>query len=153
MDIAKRVNDMGRKAAILGAWIVIASAASIVMNAGDAINGEGYAITRIVLGLFGLAAAALLWTGRHFGRDGLYAIMAWGALQIPYFAQTADRNYTKQLVDVFLGASSQTTVNGEVTSFSAVGINLVGVIILAWGYSCRERIDLWRRRSDVPATA
>lgn len=131
MDIGKRVNDMGRKAAILGAWTVIASAASIVMNMGDAIDGEGYAITRIVLGLFGLAAAALLWTGRHFGRDGFYAIMAWGALQIPYFAQTADGNYTKQLVDVFLGASSQTTVNGEVTSFSAVGINLVGVIILA----------------------
>ena len=153
MDITKRINDMGRSAAILGAWTVVASAASIAMNAGDALDGEGYAFTRIVLGLFGLAAAALLWTGRNFGRDGLYAIMAWGALQIPYFAQTEDGNYTKQLVDFFLGASTQTTVNGEVTSFSAVGLNFVGVIILTWGYSCRERIDLWRRRSDVPATA
>ena len=153
MDITKRINDMGRSTAILGAWTAIASTASIVMNAGDAIDGEDYAITRILLGLFGLAAAALLWSGRNFGRDGLHAIIAWGTLQIPYFAQVEDGNYTKQLFEILLGVSSQVTVNGNVTDFSAVGINGVGLVVTIWGYSRRERIDLWRRRGMKAATA
>lgn len=153
MDIVQRAKDMGRSAALLGAWTLVASVASIVMNAGEAIDGTGYALARVALGLFGIVAAALLWSGRNFGKDGLYAITAWGVLQIPYYAQAEDGNVTKQLVDFFLGASSQTTVNGEVTNYSAVGINLVGVAILIWAVSCRERIDLWRRRGTSTASA
>ena len=44
MDIGKRIDDMGRSAALLGAWTIIASAGAIALSAGDAIDGEGYAI-------------------------------------------------------------------------------------------------------------
>lgn len=151
MAIGKRIDDMGRSAARLGAWAVVASAMSIALNAADALDGEGWAISRVVLGLFGLVAAALFWSGRNYGRDGLYAIMVWAALQVPYHASEPDGNVTKQLFDAFLGATSQTTVNGEITDYSQAGINLVGVAVTIWASMCRGRLDLWRRRTLSPA--
>jgi len=151
MDIGQRIDDMGKSAALLGAWTAIAGAGAIALNAGAAIDGEGYAICRVVLGLFGLAAAAVFWSGRNYGQDGMLAILAWGVLQIPFYATAPDDNYTTQLIDFFLGASSQTTVNGEITDYSAVGINLVGVAVAGWAGASRKRLDLWRRRALSPA--
>lgn len=151
MDIGKRIEDMGKSAALLGAWVVVASALSIVLNLADAVEGDGPAISRIVLGIVGLAAGALFWNGRNYGQDGLYGILAWGVLQIPFYASAPDGNYTKQLFDAFLGATSETRVNGEITSYSQVGINLVGIAVTIWATTCRSRLDLWRRRSLSPA--
>lgn len=147
MDIGKRVNDMGRSTALLTLWVLVPSVGEIVRSIGSL--DEAYGITRVLLALFGLGAAALLWSGRNAGRDGLRAIMAWSALQLPYFATEPDGNYTRQFFDVLIGMTEQVTVNGEVTSFSAFGLNLVGVILTAWAYSNRERIDLWRRRTHA----
>jgi len=149
MDIGQRIDDMGRSASLLGAWAMVASGLSILLNAGDAVDGEGAAISRIVLGLIGLAAA-LFWSGRNDAKDGLCGILVWGVLQIPCYASAPDGNVTKQLFDGFLGATSQTTVNGEITSYSQVGINLVGVAVVIWASTCRGRLDLWRRRALSP---
>ncbi len=151
MNVGKRVEDMGRSASLLGAWAVVASALSIVLNAGDAVDGEGWAISRVVLGLIGLAAGTVFWSGRNYGKDGLYGILAWGVLQIPFYAVEPDGNISKQLFDAFLGATSETRVNGEITRYSQVGLNLVGVAIVIWASTCRGRLDLWRRRSLSPA--
>ena len=150
--LSKRITDMGPSAALLGAWVAFASALSIVLNATDAIEGDGPAIIRVSLGLFGSATGALFWIGRDFGKPGLRAILMWGIVQIPVYAWQPDGNPTKQLFDLVLGASSQTVVNGEVTSYSQVGINLVGVAIVAWASICRARLDLWRRRNLGPVT-
>jgi hypothetical protein len=150
MNLAGRINDMGRSAALLSAWVIIASAGELVRSAGSL--GETYGITRALLALVGLAAAALLWSGRNAGRDGLYLVMAWAALQVPFFATEPDGNYTRQLIDILLGMTDQVTVNGEVTSYTAFGLNLTGVILLGWAYSLRERIDLWRRRTEPART-
>jgi hypothetical protein len=78
--------------------------------------------------------------------------MVWGALQIPYFATEPDGNFTRQNFDAFIGASSQTAFNGVITDYSRIGINLVGVAIVIWAYSCRDRLDLWRRRNTPPSS-
>jgi len=150
--LRKRITDMGKSVALLGAWAVLASALSIVLNASDAVDGDGPAIIRVALGLFGLAAGALYWNGHNFGRTGPRALLVWGTFQIPVYAWQPDGNPTKQLFDLVLGTSSQTFVNGNVTSFSQVGINLVGVAVVTWALTCRERLDLWRRRSIAPVT-
>jgi len=150
--LGKRIADMGRSAALLGAWVAFASAVSIALNATDAVQGDGPAMIRVVLGLFGLAAGVLFWSGRDIGKPGLQAILMWGIVQIPVYAWQPDGNPTKQLFDLVLGASSQTVVNGEVTSYSQVGINLVGVAIVAWASMSRARLDLWRRRNLGPVT-
>jgi len=151
-NFRKQVADMGKSAALLGAWVVIASAMSIVLNASDAVDGNGPAIIRAVLGLFGVMAGAVFWNGHNFGKTGLQAILVWGVLQIPVYAWRPDGNPTEQLFDLVLGMSSQTVVNGDVTNYSQIGINLVGVAVVIWASTCRERLDLWRRRSIAPAT-
>lgn len=152
MNIGKWIEDRGRSASLLGAWAVVASAFGIALNVGAAVDGEGWAFSRIALGLVGLAAGALFWSGRNYGKDGLYGILAWGVLQIPFYAAEPGGNVTKQLFDAFLGATSQTTINGEIASYSQVGLNLVGVAVAIWAASCRSRLDLWRRRALSPAT-
>lgn len=147
MDIGKRIKDIGMSTALLGAWAMIASTLSIILNMGEAVDGHGPAISRIMLGLIGLAAAAVFWSGYNYGKPGLYAITAWGALQIPYLATQPDGNFTKQLFDAFLGATSETKVNGEIRDYQQVGINPVGVAVVVWASTRRDRLDLWRRRS------
>jgi hypothetical protein len=147
-----RIANMGKSAALLGAWVVLASAMSIVLNVGDAVDGNAPAIIRAVLGMFGLAAGAVFWNGQNFGTTGLRAILVWGVLQIPVYAWRPDGNPTEQLFDLVLGMSNQTVVNGSVANYSQIGINLVGVAVVIWASSCRERLDIWRRRSLAPAT-
>lgn len=150
MGIAKRINDMGRSASLLGVWVVVASAGAIILDAGNMADGETYAVSRVVIGILGLAAAAAFWSGRNYGRDGLRAIMVWGVLQVPAYAQVANGNFTRQLIDFPLGAESSTTVNGVVTDYSQIGVNLIGIAVIIWARSCRNRLDLWRRRSGQP---
>ena len=150
MNIGNRIGQVGKLAAVVGAWAVIASMGQVVLSAGDAIDGEGHAIARVVLGMIGLAAAGLFWSGRNYGQDGMRAVVAWGVLQIPYYASEPDGNWTRQLFDVFVGASSATRVNGEMTDYSQVGINAMGIIVAALAAKSLARLDLWRRRGNSP---
>lgn len=134
---------LGGRLAILAAYAVIVGALSFVINAGDAAGGETPAIGRAVLGLWGLGAGLLVWTGRRVGIDGWPALMAWAVIQIPFIAWNTEGSITTQLFDIPLSASSSTTVNGEVTSFSEYGINLVGVVLAGLIASTRDR---WERR-------
>lgn len=147
MNIVERINDMGKSAALLGVWTAIASVGAIAMNASHAMDGDGYAICRLLIGMVGLVAAALFWSGHNFGQTGVLAILAWGALQIPFYATAQDQNYTTQLFDLFAGASSSTTANGVITDFSQVGVNLVGIAVVIWAGSARKRLDLWQRHA------
>ena len=153
MNISERIGQVGKLAAVVGAWAIIASVGEFVRSAGDAIDGEGYAIVRIILSIIGLAAAGLFWSGRNYGQDGMRAIMAWGILQIPYYASEPDGNWTRQLVDLFLGASSETQVNGEITDYRQVGINVMGIIVVALATRSLASLDLWRRRANSPVHA
>jgi hypothetical protein len=153
MNISERVGQVGKLAAGIGAWAIIASVGELVRSAGDAIDGEGFAIARVILSLIGLAAAGLFWSGRNFGQDGMRAIMAWGILQIPFYATEPDGNWTRQLFDVFVGATSETRINGEITDYSRVGINVMGIIIAALAARTLPRLDLWRRRATSPVLA
>jgi hypothetical protein len=153
MNVGERIGQVGKLAAVVGAWAVIASVSEIVLSAGDAIDGEGYAIARGIIGIIGLAAAALFWSGRNYGQDGMRAIMAWGLLQIPYYASEPDGNWTRQLFDFFLGATSETRVNGEITDYSQVGINVMGILVAALAAKSLASLDLWRRRANSPVYA
>lgn len=108
---------------------------------------------RAILGLWGLGAGLLLWTGRRVGIGGWPAIMAWTVIQIPVVAWDTDGSLTTQLFDVPLSASSRTTVNGEVTSYSEYGINLVGVVLTVWAVRTRGRWDRHVAAVDRPAAS
>ena len=146
--LQSRIAVLGRGLAILAAYAVVASAASIVMNVADAIDGEAPAICRLVLAVWGLGAGLLLWTGRRAGISGWQAVMAWSVIQIPFIAWNTEGSATTQLFDVPASFTSRTTVNGEVTSFSEYGINLVGVVLAVWASRVRSR---WERQVEPAA--
>ncbi len=72
-------------------------------------NGETVAIIRVVLGIFGVAAGTLVWTRGRVGIDGWQALMAWSTAQVPFIPWSVQDNATRQVWDVLLGISSETT--------------------------------------------
>ena len=124
------------------AYAGLVGAASVAFYTGDAFAGEVPGITRVIIGLLGIGAAALLWTRP---RHGWLLALVWGAMQIPFIAWNVDGNALGQIVSFPVTVSSSTTVNGKITSFSEYGLNIVGVILVvvinrwraAWEYRNR----------------
>ncbi len=147
MNIAERIEHMGKQMLALVIITAVLSIGAIVTNIGAAADGETYGYTRIALGLVGLAGAVLIVVGKDYGKMGLTVILAWAAIQSVYLASVPDGNLTRQLVDGLVGASNQTTINGTVTEFSATGLNLVGLVMLGFAYMCRKQVTYWENRA------
>ncbi|HVL23684.1 MAG TPA: hypothetical protein VM450_06345 [Thermomicrobiales bacterium] len=150
-DLRARAATLGRSLALLATYALVIGAASVVMNAGGVVDGEAQAMVRAVLGLWGVAAGAMLWTGQRFGIDGWRAVMIWAVIQIPFYAWNTDGSPFVQVLEFPASFTSQTTVNGEVTSYSEIGINLVGVALAVWANATRERWSLRGPRAAVAA--
>ncbi len=155
--LQERINLLGRSLALLAAWAIVGGALSIALNLADLADGEVVAICRAALGVVGIAAGLLVWTLRRLrraGLDGWQALMAWTAAQVPFIAWSAEGNPTTQVLDILLGISSSTTVNGVVTSSEQYGLNAVGIVLAIWASRTRDR---WERKLrhlvDRPATA
>lgn len=145
-DLRARAETLGRALALLATYAIVIGALSIAMNIGPAINGEVPALIHAVLGVWGLAAGIMLWTGRRAGIDGWRAVMLWAVVQIPFFAWNTEGSPFVQVLEFPLSIYSQTTVNDEITAYSAFGINLVGVALTAWASRTRER---WEKRAQT----
>lgn len=151
MNIGTRLTDMGKLPALVGAWAIIASIAAIGLSLPDI--GETWALSRVAIGVIGLAAGALFWSGRNHGVDGMRGIVGWGALQLIFYADTPDGNWTRQLIDGLLGASSEKAINGQIVELSQVGINMVGVIIVVAAISSLKQLEQAKRRASYQTTA
>lgn len=128
-----------RSRLIFTVGITALAAASVIFNLMPAIGGEAPAAGRVALGAFGVVAGAVLWL-----RPGLgwYLAMAWALLQIPFIAWTPDGGSpTAQLLNFPLTFSSKTTVNGVVTAYSAIGVNVVGIVLAALLSSRRSALS------------
>lgn len=124
----------------------IIGAASIVFNASGALDGEIPAIGRMLLGLVGVAGAALLWIQPQ---SGWLVCILWAAIQIPYFAWNTEGCPVSQVLYFPVSASNETRVNWEITSFSEYGINLVGVALTILIYRWRAQ---WLSRYRWPGS-
>jgi hypothetical protein len=143
---------LGDRPALLAALAIYAlaiGAVSSVLGVIDTVDGRVPAAARTVIGLVGIAGGALLWQ-RPF--PGSLVCLLWAVMQIPYFAWNLEGSPFSQFIDVPLGASSQTTRNGEVTSYSYVGINLVGVGLTVLAARVRSSVmdEERRRRLSLP---
>lgn len=147
MNIRDRFDHMGKQMLILVAITAILSLGGIITSFGTVIDGETYGYTRIGLGLVGLLGAILILVGHDYGKMGLSVVMAWAAVQSVFYATVPDGNYTRQLIDGLAGSSTSTMINGEVTEFSAVGLNLVGLVMLGFAYMCRKQVTYWENRA------
>jgi hypothetical protein len=150
-DPGARMEILGRSLTLLAAYAVVIGAISVALNAGDAIDGEVPALVRLALGVWGVGAGWLLWSGQRLGIDGWRAVMIWSVIQIPLYAWNTDGSPFVQVLEFPAAFTSETTVNGEVTDYSKIGINLVGVALVAWTSSTRERWGLRGQRSVAVA--
>jgi hypothetical protein len=139
--LQERMELLGRSLALLAAWAIVGGALSIALALGDLASGEVVAICRTALGVVGIGAGLLVWTLRRAGIDGWQALMLWSVAQLPFIAWSTDGNATRQVVEMLLGFSSSTTVNGVVTSSEQYGINAVGIVLVIWASRTRERWD------------
>lgn len=120
------VESRPRHILYVAGYAAIVGAVSVVLAVLGIADGEIPAIGRALLGLLGVAGAYLLWTRPRLGWT---VLLAWAAIQIPYFAWNTDGSPLAQAIYFPLSISDRTTVNGETTSYSEYGINLIGVIL------------------------
>lgn len=153
MNIASRIDRMGKQLLALAFITAVLSVGGIGGGIGPAGDNETFGYTRIALGIVGLIGAALLAAGRDHGKSGIMVILAWAAIQSLYYADAPDGNYTRQLIDGLIGFSSSTSVNGSVTEYNAVGLNIVGLGMLLLTWASRTHVERWRNRSATPLPA
>jgi hypothetical protein len=123
---ARSTTRRQREYLIYTAFMIVIAALSIITNLGAALTGSIPAAGRVAVGLLGLVAAVFLWTKPHLG---WMLAMAWAVVQIPFFAWTPDGCPTAQILNIPFVISSSTEYNGVITSYSAIGINVVGVVL------------------------
>jgi hypothetical protein len=152
--VQERIDLLGRSLALLATYALVVGAISVVRNLGGIADGEAPATIRLVLGVVGVAAGVLVWTLRRVGIDGWQALMVWSVAQVLFIAWSVEGNALRQLWDVLLGVSSETTVNGVVTSSEHYGLNAVGIVLVIWTSRTRERWNLKvKPMLEAPATA
>lgn len=143
--VRERMELLGRSLALLATWAIVAGALSIAMDLENIAEGQTVAMIRAGIGVAGIAAGLLVWTLRRAGIDGWQALLVWSLVQLPFVAWSTDGNAFRQVLDFLIGFSSSTTVNGVVTSFEEYGINGVGLLLVIWTRTTRER---WQRKIE-----
>jgi len=137
-DLAALGRANKRKALVLAGLIGLLGAISAVGSAANALSGDGVAIGQGILGIVGVAAAILLMVRP---RQGWLLAMVWALIQVPFFAWTPAGSPTTQILSLPVTMSQSSTVNGVMTAYSAIGINVVGLIFAAWLRAWRGRFQ------------
>jgi hypothetical protein len=147
--LKQQVGDRRRPLVILAAYALIVGALSFALNAAAAVDGEGPAAGQALVGLLGVTAAVLAWLRWSAGGlTGWHLMAAWVLVQIPVFAWTTDGSLTEQVIRFPLVATSRTEVNGELTSYSEIGLNLVAIVLAIVVFKWRK--DFVRPRIAAP---
>jgi hypothetical protein len=142
VDHLQPARNTGRRMIGVTAGAIMLTAALTVFTSMPDFAGDPVpALGRVLLGLGGIVASVALWTGRRLGLSAWQACRIWALLQIPFVAWTqTGGSPTEQFLVIPVTVTEMRTVNGEVTSFVAYGVNLAG-IAFAWWLSAR-RADL-----------
>jgi hypothetical protein len=130
-----------RRQRILRLAIAVVAAAAVISDGRAALEG-GPALSRTLLGVLGLLAAAL---GPRF--LGWPLACLWALIQLPYYAWSIDSGSptAQSIFKVPFTFSLTSTFSGHVVSYTAVGINLVGVLFMVWLWKWRRE---WNTRLE-----
>lgn len=145
----ERINELGRKLVMFAAAAVIIGAIGVVLSVPDAIDGEWTGIASLIVGLLGIAAGLMIWTGTNAGTglDGMNLGVLWALALVPYvhiFDRDAGTDMTYPLPDfgAIFSFGSSTSVNGQVVQEEIWGIGFLGVILLVSAVVVRKE---WTR--------
>lgn len=119
---------------------------SILIDIGPLLDAEWVAFSRAAVAVLGIAGGVMLWRTPG-GNTGWRVLIVWAVIQIPMYAWEPVGSPTEQFFAYPLGYTDSTTVNGFVTEYTQIAINIVGVILLAVLLAWREPIRRgWRGR-------
>ena len=146
MGLRKSWNLHCRELNWVVAYAVVIGLLSILVDLGPLVDGELVAYSRAVVALVGMSGAAIVWRTPG-GQIGWLALLVWAAVQIPMYAWDPIGTPTEQFFAYPLGYTESTTVNGIVTDFTQIAVNIVGVILFAALILWRDPIRRgWRGR-------
>ena len=118
---------------------------SIVLSVSAMADGEAYGFTRAAIGLVGIAAGLLVLSGKDLGIDGWRGARTLGRAADAGLRRRKGRELLPAALRHPGRGGSSTTINGVVTEYSQIGINLVGVALLIIVFRLRERWNLSQR--------
>jgi hypothetical protein len=141
-----RIQQLGRNLTMFVAATVIIGVAGIVMGIGPAMDGEWTGIAGVIVGLLGIAAGAMIWTGQGAGTalDGMNLGVLWAIGHLPYLKvfdaeSGTDLLYPVPAFGALFNMGSSTTVNGQIVKEDIWGIGFLGIIMIIWALSARKR--------------
>jgi hypothetical protein len=135
-DLEAAQKSEQRKALVLVVIIAIVGALTIVSDLSGVFAGVIPAIGRVVVGIVGVASAALV---RVQASNAWLLAMVWAVVQIPFFAWSPEGSPTSQAVQIPITMTNSSTVNGQIVSYSSIGVNLAGVIFAGWLWAWRSK--------------
>lgn len=141
----ERIAELGRKVTMFAAAAVIIGAAGVVMGVGDARDGEWTGIVALFVGVLGIAAGVLIWTGAGAGGilDGMNLGMLWALAHVPYMRYLntesgIDREYPLPAFGAIFTVESSRTINDELVMNDVWGIGFMGVVLVVFAISARK---------------
>jgi hypothetical protein len=133
----ERINELGRKLVMFAAAAVIIGAIGAVLSVPGAFDGEWTSIAALIVGLLGIAAGLMIWTGANAGSalDGMNLGVLWALAHVPYVRildRDAGTDMTYPLPDfgAIFSFGSSISVNGQLVQEDVWGIGFLGVILL-----------------------
>jgi Na+/proline symporter len=133
----ERINELGRKLVMFAVAAVIIGVTGVVLSVPGALDGEWTSIASLVVGLLGIAAGVIIWSGANAGSalDGMNLGVLWALLLVPYthtldVDEGIDTTYPLPDFGAIFSFGSSTSVNGQLVREDIWGIGFLGVILL-----------------------
>lgn len=123
-DLERERRRTEQRALAVAAFVGVVGASSAVIYGPDAASGSVVEIGRVLVGLLGVVAAVTL---RMQPGNGWLLAMAWALIQIPVYAWSPEGSPNLQMLSLPLTMTNSTRVNGVMTAYSSVGVNLAGI--------------------------
>lgn len=139
-----RMDELGRKLILFVVVAVGMGIAGVALSIPSASDGEWTGMASLVLGLLGITAGAMVWTGAGAGTvlDGMNVGVLWATLHLPYIeifrAGGQDMQYPIPAIGAILSFGSSQSVNGQLAQRDVWGIALLGIVLLALAMTARK---------------
>lgn len=150
------INELGRSVVLFAAAAIIVGIAGLVMGAGSALDGELAGYAAMLVGMLGIVAGAMIFTGSGAGTlmDGMNVGTLWALAHVPYVryfnTETgADYEYPLPAFGAIFQMESSRTVNGAVVMQDSWGIGFLGIILVVLAVTARKEWIRYQMRQDA----
>lgn len=126
---------------LLAALMIAAGAYTIFVDRSALQAMQSMALGRAAVSLLGVVAGVALLAGPGIaGSVGWGLTLLWALVQVPIFIESVDGAPNLTVANIPLAFTSSSTVNGQVTQYVSIGINILALGLAIWLYRRRARL-------------